>query len=298
MKGAEQPVRGDPRGERHNLAAQTIDDFGRQWSIYSDNSGFFGSPALLADFIQPFDIADFAGARIADIGAGTGRFCLALLAAGARQVVAVEPSAAAQVAREKLGDASPDRAKVLQIPGDELPPTADFDYIISIGVLHHIPEPAAVVRAAYAALKPGGKFIVWLYGKEGNRLYLALLGPLRAMSKRLPHPVLAVLAWSLSVPAMLYAALCRAFPRAPLPLSDYFRTIFAKLPKDKRQLVIYDQLNPRYAKYYTRAEAAALMAAAPFAVALHHRRGYSWLVIGTRQTSPRHASGVNPTQES
>jgi SAM-dependent methyltransferase len=285
MKGAEQPFEATlTGGSMNDLAARTINDFGRQWSIYSDSSGFFGSPALLADFVQPFDIADFAGARVADIGAGTGRFCLALLAAGAREVIAIEPSAAAQVARKKLGDVAPDRATVLQIPGDKTPPSADFDYIISIGVLHHIPEPAAVVRAAYAALKPGGKFIVWLYGKEGNRLYLVLLGPLRAIAKLLPHPALAALAWSLSVPASLYAALCRAFPRAPMPLSDYFGTIFARLPKDKRQLVIYDQLNPQYAKYYTRAETAALMAAAPFAIALHHRRDYSWLAIGTKQT--------------
>jgi hypothetical protein len=53
----------------------------------------------------------------------------------------------------------------------------------------------------------------------------------------------------------------------------------------KRRLAIYDQLNPAYAKYYTREEAAALLAAAGFVdIRLHHRHGYSWSVIGTKQT--------------
>jgi hypothetical protein len=28
-------------------------------------------------------------------------------------------------------------------------------------------------------LKPGGKFIVWLYGREGNRVYLFFIAPIR-----------------------------------------------------------------------------------------------------------------------
>jgi hypothetical protein len=100
-------------------------------------------------------------------------------------------------------------------------------------------------------LKPGSKFIVWLYGREGNRLYLFFLAPIRWFSKWLPHRALSALSWLISVPAILYVWLCRALPEAPLPLRDYVNSIFAKLPPDKRRLVIYDQLNPAYAKYYT-----------------------------------------------
>jgi hypothetical protein len=51
----------------------------------------------------------------------------------------------------------------------------------------------------------------------------------------------------------------------------------------KRYLVIYDQLKPAHAKYYTHAEALSLMRRAGFSdIQAHHRRGYSWTVIGTR----------------
>jgi hypothetical protein len=52
---------------------------------------------------------------------------------------------------------------------------------------------------------------------------------------------------------------------------------------EKRVLIVYDQLRPAYARYYSKAEAVALLSAAGFAdVQVHHRHGYSWTVTGTR----------------
>jgi hypothetical protein len=49
----------------------------------------------------------------------------------------------------------------------------------------------------------------------------------------------------------------------------------------KRRLVIYDQLNPTYAKYHKRHEAIALLEKSGFInVKAHHRHGYSWCVLG------------------
>src|SRR5947207_996136 len=149
------------------IAAQTIEDFGDQWTAFSDTSGFFGSKELLADFIQPFDISKFQGCRVADIGAGTGRHVEAILQAGAREVLAIEPSKAIDVIKRRFAENRGDRVVPMQITGDQLPATGDLDYVISVGVVHHIPDPVPVVRAAYNALRPGGQFVVWLYGKEG-----------------------------------------------------------------------------------------------------------------------------------
>ena len=61
------------------------------------------------------------------------------------------------------------------------------------------------------------------------------------------------------------------------------QAVYRRLPPDKRRLVIYDQLNPAYAKYYTRAEAEALLSQGGFAdVKLYHRHGYSWTVSGVK----------------
>ncbi len=268
-----------PRETKTNIAEQTIRDFGEQWTNYDNTDGYFGSTDLLVDFIQPFDAALFAGAKIADIGAGTGRHVAGLLDLEASHVYAIEPSKSVSVIeRQFQGEA---RVSVLNVPGDQIPNNLDLDYVISIGVIHHIPEPGPVIRAAFEALKPGGKFIVWLYGKEGNRLYLAIARPLRALSSILPSRIVAALSWALEFPLRLYIAAACLSP-VDLPLGEYMIQVLGRLPADKRRLVIYDQLKPAYAKYYLRSEVLKLMQQVPFSVELHHRMGYSWVAIGTK----------------
>jgi len=265
------------RFNRHN--DRTIEDFGEQWTKYSDNEGYYGSLELLSDILSPFlKLEEIKGCRVADIGSGTGRIVNMLLEAGADHIIAVEPSAAFEVLC--LNIQRRERVTCLKITGDKLPAYGDLDYVISVGVLHHIPDPRPVVDAAFKALRPGGHFFVWLYGKEGNRLYLALLKPLRVLTKRLPHPILASLVEVIYWPLVLYIKFCH---RAPLPLRGYMLSILERMSPEKRRLIIYDQLNPSYAKFYTKQEAEKLLLDAKFQnVRLHHRHGYSWTVIGTK----------------
>ena len=103
--------------------------------------------------------------------------------------------------------------------------------------------------------------------------------PLRAVSRRLPHPLLTAFVW-LITSRWSPTGLCRF---APLPLGDYMREVLGRMSPDKRSLVIYDQLNPAYAKYYTREEAVALLERQGFRnVRAAARRGYSWTVVGEK----------------
>jgi SAM-dependent methyltransferase len=201
-----------------------------------------------------------------------------LLEAGAKHVVALEPSDAFEVLCQNIKQ--PEKVTCLKITGDQLPVNGNLDYIFSIGVLHHIPDPKPVVEAAFRALRPGGRFLVWLYGKEGNEFYLRFINPLRSLTKYLPHFFLATLVWIIYYPIVSYLHLCHRFP---LPLREYFLSIFEKMSPEKRKLIIYDQLNPSYSKYYTRREAEKLLIDGKFNnVRTHHRHGYSWIVIGTK----------------
>lgn len=271
------------QNDHSSLSQRTISDFGAQWTTYDNTDGYFGSTELLADFIKPFDVKRFANTRVADIGSGTGRFAAGLLDIGAEHVYAVEPSQAISVIKKRFaGDA---RVTTLNIQGAALPASLKLDYIVSIGVIHHIPTPQPVIQAAYAALKPGGQLIVWLYGKEGSRAYLALALPLRLITRYMPQKMVAGLAWALEFPLRAYIQLAKKFPWH-LPLKSYMVKVLDKIPADKRRIVIYDQLKPAYAKYYTKDEADALLRAAPFSVEVHDRMGYSWVAIGTKPMEP------------
>ena len=77
-----------------------------------------------------------------------------------------------------------------------------------------------------------------------------------------------------------YMTACRVLP---LPLAAYMRRVMLPLTPAKRRVVIYDQLNPAYAKYYTREEARRLLEHHGFEdIRLHHRHGISWTVVGTK----------------
>lgn len=263
------------------LEQKTIQDFGDQWGRYRDNSGFYASLELFRDLLGPLLSAEeLRGCRAADIGSGTGRIVNMMFAAGIGHVHAVEP---APEAFEALCQNTADHREAItyhNVRGDELPAGLDLDYVLSIGVIHHIPDPAPTLRACFQALRPGGRCVIWLYGYEGNETYLRFAEPLRRLTVRLPHPVLAGLSQGLGVMLDGYIALCR---RLPLPMRDYMVNVLGAMSRETRVLTIYDQLNPAYAKYYRQAEAEDLMRAAGFVdVRTHHRHGYSWTVSGTR----------------
>ena len=91
---------------------------------------------------------------------------------------------------------------------------------------------------------------------EGNELYLRFIQPLRRITTRLPHFALVGLI------ELLYGSLCiyRLLGKLlPLPLRRYIETVWWPMTPKKRRLVIYDQLNPSYAKYHKKNEAIELL---------------------------------------
>ena len=112
--------------------------------------------------------------RILDAGCGTGVSTdyLCHLNPGA-EVVAVDISEGAlQVARERLerseaaqavSSLRQERRSLLDL-GDEQP----FDYINSVGVLHHLDRPEAGLRSLAAALAPKGLLHLFLYADAGR----------------------------------------------------------------------------------------------------------------------------------
>jgi len=79
------------RGGDDEARDRTIRDFGRQWTTYTENEGYYGSVELLKDIIEPLlPIERLRGMSVADIGSGTGRIVLMMMEAGAARIHAVE----------------------------------------------------------------------------------------------------------------------------------------------------------------------------------------------------------------
>ncbi len=265
------------------LDDKTIADFDEQWTHYSDNEGWYGSLELFRDICAPLiDTDDLRGKAVADIGSGTGRIVGMILKAGARHVYGIEPAEGAfrKFQENVAGMERGSDVTCINARGDDWRVDEPLDYIFSIGVIQFIPDPHPTVQRCFDALKPGGEVFYWLYSHEGNALYLAFIKPLRMLTTRIPHSLLVALNW------VLYTILCgyRLLTLVlPLPLKKYLNTVWWPMTPRKRRLVIYDQLNPTYAKYHKRHEAIALLEDAGFVdVRTHHRHGYSWCVSGRK----------------
>ena len=261
---------------------RTIADFGTQWQRFQLDHDYYGSKECLADIFGPLvTVEQVRNQLTGDIGSGSGRIVAMLLEAGAKHVVAVEPSEAFEVLRQRFDQ--DDRVRLVHARGERIADSSDLDLITSIGVLHHIVDPVPVVRAAHRALRPGGRLVIWVYAKEGNGLYLALFGPLRKLTQHFPDKVLFGLSTVLNVAVDGYLFLCRWLP---LPMRRYFLDHLGRLTRDQRRLTVYDQLNPAHAKYYPGAEARALLSDNGFdEVQTYYRHGYSWTVTGIKPQS-------------
>lgn len=265
------------------LGERTIRDFGDQWTADPSNEGFYGSLELLSDALGSLlSPADFAGARVGDIGSGAGRIVRMLIAAGAEHVTAVEPSRGVEALRRNVAEFG-ERVRVVHGPGEALPADLSADFVTAIGVIQFIPDPFPVLRAARAALRPGGRVVIWVYSAEGNRCYRAVLGALRSVTPHLPHAALSALSSVLTLLLDVYTFACRWLP---LPLRDYLLQVLSKCTREKRKYTIYDQLNPSFVKFYRRAELVELLEHCGFEdVRVHDRHGYSWTAVAVKPAS-------------
>lgn len=104
------------------------------------------------------------GDVVADVGAGDGRYAIALAAvvgpAGRVFATELDDDALGEI-RENVADARAANVTVLQGAADatNLPPGC-CDAVLMRDVYHHLTAPAAIDASVLAALKPGGRFLV------------------------------------------------------------------------------------------------------------------------------------------
>lgn len=152
-----------------NRSDAVIEAFGDEWSHYDQASlPVHERQRIFDDYFHIFPWRDLAADAVcADIGCGSGRWAL-VAAPHVGQLHCVEPSPAIEVARRNL--ASVANVQFHHAGVDDLPfADGSLDAAYCLGVLHHVPDPEAGLRAIAATLKPGAPFLVYLYYAFDNR---------------------------------------------------------------------------------------------------------------------------------
>lgn len=130
----------------------------------------------------------FEGARVLVAGGGTGDSTIYLaeqLREKKGEVVYVDISSASlEIARERAAVRKLDNIRfihcsLLSLTTDEV---GEFDYISCTGVLHHLDDPLAGLRALKAVLRPDGGMGVLLYAKYGRTGVYQLQDLMRLMN--------------------------------------------------------------------------------------------------------------------
>ena len=254
------------RRNMQNLEPKTVAGFGQEWSTF-DQSNLDSSELrrLFDAYFLAFPWEKLPkGAVGVDVGCGSGRWDR-LLAPRVGWLHCVDASAEAlDVARRNLKDISNvtfHHASVDRLPFEP----RSLDFAVSLGVLHHVPDTAAAIRACAACLKPGAPLLVYLYYRFDNRpVWFRALWRASDLGRRVIArlPFSARLTTSNAIAVLAYLPLARlarslerlGFEVAHLPLSEYRDRTFYSMRTDA-----LDRFGTRLERRFTRSEIDAML---------------------------------------
>jgi SAM-dependent methyltransferase len=187
--------------------------FGFQWNRFSrvqlDSYNGSGHSAARFEAITGWSAGDLQGKLVLDAGCGAGRFAEVVAGMGAR-LAAVDLSSAVEACRSNLAPRAP---LICQASIYDLPfAPASFDYVYSIGVIQHTPDPLRAVRCLARLVRPGGQIGLWIYDLTWRSFVgtSAFKYALRPLTRRLPRD--AQVRWSRGLVDLFYPLTRRLMP--------------------------------------------------------------------------------------
>ena len=150
-----------------NLDQITVDSFGEEWSKFN----YFNEREIENIGNEYFDIVDFSKfnehSTVLDVGCGTGRWSV-YLSSKFSNVYAMDPSKAIYAAANLTKDIS--GIHLIKASAENIPfEDNTFDLVISLGVLHHIPDTQKALTSVVKKVKKGGQCLIYLYYALDNR---------------------------------------------------------------------------------------------------------------------------------
>ncbi len=271
-----------------NIDTKVVESFGDEWSKFKD----FSEEEIDEIGKVYFDILDDSiinkNSYCIDVGCGTGRWSR-YLSSRVGFIEAIDPSKAIFAADELL--AGVENVRLSQASTDNIPFTdGTFDFGMSVGVLHHIPDTYKALNDCVKKIKVGGHFYVYLYYALDNRgflfksLFKAVSG-VRKIISRMPQGLKKlscdVLAVTVYMPVVLTGRFVRAigFKSAAeqMPLSGYHDRSFFIIRNDA-----LDRFGTKIEHRFTKAQVAELMERAGLSnVIVSHTFPY-WHAVGKK----------------
>lgn len=214
---------------------RTIRSYSYQWRKFKQM--FPHWEQVFVETVAPIEPSFFRGRVGLDGGCGFGRSLYYAAGFGA-EMVGLDLSEAIEAARENTAHLP----HVHLVQGDIFHPPVKrqaLDFVYSIGVLHHLPDPKAGFLSLARLLKPGAPMFIWVY-LRGRGRQIPFFTAMRAVSTRMPLKALNVACLLLAVgqygafvgPRQLLETIGLGRLGARIPFSFYARYPFRALHTD------------------------------------------------------------------
>ena len=237
---------------------ETAEAFATSWNNLPRGSVY--TRAQVEDWLAPVTEKEIRGKHVLELGCGNGSLMVHVAAWKPASVEGVDLGASVSSAERNMRETGFERFKITQADLTTFSSNG-ADFVYSIGVLHHLQEPAEGFKAVLANVKPGGHFHCWVYAREGNNVIVRIVDPLRKLASRLPWWITKYLvATPLVVPYYIYAKILRRLRNVSwlrkLPLYNYSLWIAERDFAFFRH-VAFDQLVTPQTTYVDRATIAS-----------------------------------------
>ena len=246
-------------GKPQGSTERTFASFGYEWNAFDEVRTEDESFADV--YFRDVDFEGLRGKVGLDAGCGKGRYTR-FLAEYLEAEVALDGSSAAEAAARNLAE-FPGVAVVRSDLRDAPFAPESFDFISSLGVLHHLDDPFAGFERLLTFLAPHGQVLLYLYSRPPTRNLRSIgqscSAALRTLTTRISHPALKRV--STPVAAFLYWGLVKpgewgekhdVAALAGLPMDSYrgspFRSMildtFDRLSAPVEHRYIWSELQP------------------------------------------------------
>lgn len=151
-----------------NVNNKVVEDFGNEWLKFNnfDNNELEKIGKDYFDIIDKFHVIN-SESTVLDAGCGTGRWSK-VLCKKVKYIEAIDPSNAVLAAQHLLKEEK--NIRVTKASIDTIPfANNSFDLVMSIGVLHHIPDTENALKKLVDKINKGGNFYGYLYYNFENR---------------------------------------------------------------------------------------------------------------------------------
>lgn len=203
---------------------ETAEAFANSWNNLPSGSVY--TFEQFEDWLSPIARTDVGGKSVLELGCGNGSMLSHFPRWEPQYIEGVDLGASVLSCEQNMRQTGFENYKITKFDLTEFE-SAGFDFVYSIGVLHHLKKPFDGFKSVVKNTKPGGKFHCWVYAEEGNAFVINLVDPIRKFASKLPWWVTKYLiATPLVVPYYFYAKIISSsdiFEK--FPLYEYSRWI-------------------------------------------------------------------------